>query len=93
MGEVPSAKTASGFDLSRFLSQVLRLPSIQRPSFDMRAFGQHIVLSSEVDIGGHHVVDRFVEHLPVVVGAEVPESRFQLLWGVVALELYDVLYR
>jgi hypothetical protein len=57
------------------------------------SFCQNFVPPSEIDIGRRHIVERLVIAVVVVVGDEVSESRFQLPWEVIVLELDYVLHR
>ena len=73
------------FCLGRLVGQVLLLPALHRESLDLRSFGEHRVLSPEVDIRGRHVVERLVVALVVVVGDEVADCGLQLPREVVVL--------
>ena len=76
-----------GFYLGRLAGQVLLLPSLHRPSLDLRSLTQQLVLPIEVDIRGRQIVERLVVTLVVVVGDEVFECGVQLGWEVILLEL------
>jgi hypothetical protein len=67
-----------GCFLGRSCGQIRPLPFLHRQSLDLRSFGQHLVVSSEVNIGGCHIVKRFVIALVVVVRDEVAKRSFQL---------------
>ena len=62
----------------RCCGQIHPLLFLHRQSLALRSFGQQLVLSSKVEIGGCHIVKRFVIALVVVVRDEVAKRSFQL---------------